>query len=171
MCNFGVNSENSWKSGSFVFILIHGTIFFGLVLCSTHLSDITLTIAANVINTLTFKYGKFYYFLFTDQTLNVDTMIRAAYLHYILGFVTLIFGIMHALLMHYDYKDLSIFNSEKKEYFWLDLVLKFELFYIIYIVNYVQYFNYFYSVISLLQYFYVYKQVNLLKKYIRHYLV
>lgn len=115
--------------------MIHGTIFFGLVLCSTHLSDITLTIAANVINTLTFKYGKFYYFLFTDQTLNIDTMIRAAYLHYILGFVTLIFGIMHALLMHYDYKDLSIFNAEKKEYFWLDLVVKFELFHIIYVYS------------------------------------
>lgn len=128
MCNFSVNSESAWKSGSFVFLLIHITIFFGLVLCTTHLSDITLTIAANVINTLTFKYGKFYYFLFTDQSLNVDTMIRAAYIHYILGFVTLVFGILHAMLMHYDYKDFSFFNSEYKELNWIDVILKIELF-------------------------------------------
>lgn len=133
MCNFNKNSESAWKSGSFVFLLIHGTIFFGLVLCTTHLSDITLTIAANVINTLTFKYGKFYYFLFTDQSLNFDTMIRAAYIHYILGFVTLVFGIMHAMLMHYDYKDISFFNAEYKELNWFDVILKFELFNFIFI--------------------------------------
>jgi hypothetical protein len=97
-------------------------------LCTTHLSDITLTIAANVINTITFKYGKFYYFLFTDQSLNFDTMIRAAYIHYILGFITFIFGLMHAIIMHYDYKDFSFFNAEHKDISWFDLVLKIEIY-------------------------------------------
>ena len=43
-----------------IIALIHGVIFFGLVLCCTHLSDITLTIAANIINSFTAKIGKLY---------------------------------------------------------------------------------------------------------------
>ena len=78
--SFSERQENAWKSGAFLFLIIHGVIFFGLVLCCTHLSDITLTIAANIMNTLTFKYGKTYWFLFTDQTLNSDTIIRAMYI-------------------------------------------------------------------------------------------
>jgi quinol-cytochrome oxidoreductase complex cytochrome b subunit len=100
--------ETAWKNGSLLFLIIHVTTFFGLSLCCTHLSDITLTIAANIIQTFTFKYGKLYYFLFTDQTLNCDTIIRCAYMHYILGFACLLLGFVHANTMHYDYKDMSL---------------------------------------------------------------
>lgn len=126
--SFSERQENAWKSGSFIFLLIHGAIFFGLVLCCTHLSDITLTIAANIINTLTFKYGKFYWFLFTDQTLNTDTIIRSMYIHYILGLLCVFFGIIHALLMHYDYKDSNFFDGNDVEVEWQDLIFKKELF-------------------------------------------
>ncbi len=125
---FSDRQESAWKSGSFLFLLIHGTIFFGLVLCCTHLSDITLTIAANIINTLTFKYGRLYWFLFTDQTLNTDTIIRSMYIHYILGFVCFFFGVLHALIMHYDYKDSSFFNGIEHELEWFDLIFKNEIY-------------------------------------------
>ena len=48
--------ENSWKSGSFSFLVIQGVVFMGLVLCCTHLSEITLTIAANALHTIFFIY-------------------------------------------------------------------------------------------------------------------
>jgi quinol-cytochrome oxidoreductase complex cytochrome b subunit len=107
LTSYSKNQEISWKNGALLFLILHGTIFFGLVLCCTHLSDITLTIAANIINTLTFKFGKLYCFLFTDQTLNTDTIIRSMYLHYILGFFSLVVGFIHSDSMHYDYKDKS----------------------------------------------------------------
>lgn len=101
---------SAWKSGSLLFLLIHGIIFFGLVLCCTHLSDITLKIAANIVQTLTFKYGQFGYWLFTDRNLNTDTLIRLMYLHYTLPFILIVFMLIHLLDMHYGWKD-SLWNT------------------------------------------------------------
>lgn len=128
LLSFSKRQELAWKSGSFLFLVIHGVIFFGLVLCCTHLSDITLTIAANIINTITFKIGKFYWFLFTDQTLNVDTIIRSMYLHYVLGLLTIVFGVLHALVMHYDYRDNNFFDGIDFEVEWFDIIFKNEIF-------------------------------------------
>lgn len=50
------------------------------------------------------------------------------YIHYILGFVCFFFGILHALLMHYDYKDSSFFNGIEHEIEWFDIVFKNEIF-------------------------------------------
>jgi len=125
--SFMKEQETAWKNGSFLFLLIHITTFFGLSLCCTHLSDITLTIAANIIQTFTGKYGKIYYFLFTDQTLNTDTIVRCAYIHYILGFTCLVFGFIHANSMHYDYKDISNNSSYVRNLDWLKTILNFEL--------------------------------------------
>lgn len=57
------NKEQSlaWKSGVFLFLLLHAVIFFGLVLCCTHLSEVTLTIAGNVVHTVFCFIGKFYW--------------------------------------------------------------------------------------------------------------
>jgi quinol-cytochrome oxidoreductase complex cytochrome b subunit len=49
--------EVTWKSGVFTFIIFQVVVFFGLVLCCSHLSEITLTIAANIMHTF------FFYFL------------------------------------------------------------------------------------------------------------
>lgn len=46
--------EATWKSGVFSFLVLQVVIFFGLVLCCTHLSEITLTIAANIMHTFFF---------------------------------------------------------------------------------------------------------------------
>jgi len=45
----------------FTFLIFTVAVFFGLVLCCTHLSDITLTIAVNAIHTLTAFKGKPYW--------------------------------------------------------------------------------------------------------------
>lgn len=100
--------QTAWKSGALMYLLIHGIIFFGLVLCCTHLSDITLKIAANIAQTLTLKYGKIGYWLFTDNTLNTDTLIRLMYAHYILPFALLFLSVSHLLDMHYNWKDSSL---------------------------------------------------------------
>ena len=125
--SFIKEQETAWKNGSFLFLIIHVTTFFGLSLCCTHLSDITLTIAANIIQTFTFKYGKLYYFLFTDQTLNCDTIIRCAYLHYILGFLCFLVGFVHANTMHYDYKDITIDTCYPRSLEWLKCIFEFEI--------------------------------------------
>lgn len=126
--SYSYDQETAWKSGSISFLIIHAIIFFGLVLCCTHLSDITLTIAANIIKTVCMKYGKLYWIIFTDQTLNTDTIIRLAYLHYILPFYLLYIGFIHAMDMHYGWKDSSFFSNNKVNYFWSFDVLKNELF-------------------------------------------
>lgn len=127
LMSFSKDQESAWKSGSFLFLIIHGTIFFGLVLCCTHLSDITLTIAANIMQTFTLKTGKVYWILFTDQTLNVDTVLRAMYIHYILGIFLIYGGYLHAMEMHYDHKDFTTFDGVEITLNWFDLVLKNEL--------------------------------------------
>jgi len=127
LMSFTKEQESAWKSGVFLFLIIHATIFFGLVLCCTHLSDITLTIAANILNTFTLKTGKIYWIIFTDQTLNSDTILRAMYAHYILGIYTIYLGIVHSLEMHYDWKDFSIVDGVDFEISWFDWVFKAEV--------------------------------------------
>jgi hypothetical protein len=53
--------EADWKSGVFTFLIFQGVVFFGLVLCCTHLSEITLTIAANILHTFFDFKGKPYW--------------------------------------------------------------------------------------------------------------
>lgn len=108
--SYTMEQETAWKSGSFAFLLTHGVIFFGLVLCSTHLSDVTLKIASNIMSTFTFKKGKVYWWLFTDQSLNTDTLIRMMYAHYCLAFFLVYVSACHALEMHYDWKDSQLNN-------------------------------------------------------------
>lgn len=50
--------EFAWKSGTLSFLVIQVVVFFGLVLCCTHLSEITLTIAANALHTFFFLKEK-----------------------------------------------------------------------------------------------------------------
>ena len=51
---YSKEQELAWKSGIILFLMSHGVIFFGLVLCCTHLSEITLTIAGNIFHTIFF---------------------------------------------------------------------------------------------------------------------
>lgn len=77
-------------------------VFLGLVLCCTHLSEITLTIAANIMHTFFGFYGKPYWWIFTDRQLNTDTLIRLAYAHYLSAFYLTFIAALHSFDMHYD---------------------------------------------------------------------
>ena len=122
-----IEQEYAWKTGVFSFLIIQLTIFAGLVLCTTHLSEITLVIAANALHTFFLFIGKPYWWVFTDKLLNTDTLIRIAYLHYVIAFFLLYLGLMHGVDMHYDWKAKGFFSGIKQQLNWWDEALANEL--------------------------------------------
>ena len=120
--------EGAWKTGSFLFLFLHVVTFFGLVLCCTHLSEVTLTIAANILASVVAKYGKIYWWFFPNKELNVDTVIRMMYGHYVTAFVLFVIAVYHSLEMHYDWKDTHYDEQQKTELSWWDDALKGEIF-------------------------------------------
>ena len=120
-------SELAWKSGILAFLLFQVVVFSGLVLCCTHLSDITLTIAANIAHTFSLFKGKFYWWLFPDKTINSDTMVRLAYMHYILAFYLGYTGLIHGVNIHYDWKNEATFDGLDVEMIWWDEALANEI--------------------------------------------
>lgn len=124
---FEYEHEVAWKSGIFTFLILQAVTFFGLVLCCTHLSEITLTIAANVINTFVLFTGKVYWWVFTDKNLNSDTLIRVAYAHYVSAFYMAYLSVLHGIDMHYDWKNETSYDGVEPEMIWWDEALANEL--------------------------------------------
>lgn len=124
---FEYENESAWKSGVFTFLIFQVVVFAGLVLCCTHLSEITLTIAANILHTFFLFKGKFYWWIFTDKQLNTDTMVRLAYLHYLSAFYMAYLGLVHGVDMHYDWKNETSFDGLDTEMVWWDEALSNEL--------------------------------------------
>lgn len=122
-----LEQEYAWKTGVFTFLIIQIVIFSGLVLCTTHLSEITLIIAANALHTFFLFTAKPYWWVFTDKLLNTDTIIRLMYLHYCSAFYVLFLGLIHGIDMHYDWKAKSFFNGIKQQLNWWDEALSNEL--------------------------------------------
>lgn len=122
-----VEQEVAWKSGTLLFLLLQAVVFTGLVLCCTHLSDITLVIASNIIQTLCLFVGKLYWLIFTDQTLNIDTVTRLAYAHFILGIFISLLSVYHGMDMHYDWKTDGEYDHVKQEINWFDEALVSEI--------------------------------------------
>lgn len=116
----GPEHEVAWKSGVILFLLAQFVIFTGLTLCCTHLSDVTLTIAINAFNSFCLFIGKIYWVIAPDQELNVDTVIRLAYLHYISAFILGFFGVYHGIDMHYNWKQEESFEGTSQELDWYD---------------------------------------------------
>lgn len=115
-----VSHEVSWKSGVLLFLLAQLVIFTGLVLCCSHLSDVTLTIAINAFNSFCLFIGKVSWMVAPNGDLNVDTVIRFGYAHYILAFVLGYFGVYHGLDMHYNWKTEENFDGLYHELDWYD---------------------------------------------------
>lgn len=115
-----IEQEAAWKSGVLVFLLVQITTFLGLVLCCTHLSDITLTIATNAFQTFFAFIGKLYWLIFTDQTLNSDTIIRMSLAHYFMGCFTGFCSIYHGVDMHADWKVEATLDGIRNELSWYD---------------------------------------------------
>lgn len=120
---YSLEKDYAWKTGAFSFLIIQLVVFLGLVLCCTHLSDITLTIANNAFRTFFMFTGKVNWILFTDGTLNTDTIIRLAYLHYVSGFFLGFLGLCHGIDMHYDWQPTPVVDGIKQELVWFDEVL------------------------------------------------
>jgi len=135
---FEIETEASWKSGVFSFLIFQVVVFLGLILCCTHLSEITLTIAANIFHTFFLFKGKAYWWLFTDKQLNTDTLIRLAYAHYLSAFFLAFLGVIHGIDIHYDWKNESFFDGLDIEMVWWDEALSNELtlfFYILIVIT------------------------------------
>lgn len=115
--------EFAWKSGAMLFLAMQVVIFLGLVLCCTHLSDVTLTIALNAFNTICLFIGKLYWIIFPDQSLNTDTLVRLAYAHYLSALLVGYFGVYHGIDMHYDWKNEAAATGLLQELNWFDEVL------------------------------------------------
>jgi len=115
--------EVTWKGGVFSFMFFQVVVFFGLVLCCTHLSEITLTIAANIMHTFFFFYGKFYWWIFTDKQLCCDTLIRLAYGHYVTAFLLSYLSFVHTIDMHYDWKNEASMDGLQCNMVWMDETL------------------------------------------------
>lgn len=124
---FEVETEASWKSGVLLFLIFQVVVFLGLVLCCTHLSEITLTIAANVLHTFFAFKGKAYWWIFTDKQLSTDTLIRLAYAHYLSAFYMVFLGILHGIDIHYDWKNEAFYEGMLIEMVWWDEALSNEL--------------------------------------------
>lgn len=124
---FYFEQEFAWKSGVFSFMIFQVVTFLGLVLCCTHLSDITLSIACNIMHTFFFFKGKAYWWLFTDKSLNSDTLVRLAYAHYLSAFYLFLLGFLHAVDMHYDWKHDFNFDGLDTDLLWFDEALSGEL--------------------------------------------
>lgn len=122
-----LEKDYAWKSGVFAFLIIQLTVFLGLVLCCTHLSDVTLTIAKNAFRTFFLFIGKLEWLIFTDGMLNSDTVIRLAYAHYVVAFFLAFLGLVHGIDMHYDWQANATADGLKQELSWNDEVLKNEL--------------------------------------------
>lgn len=131
---FEYENEPAWKSGVFTFLIFQVVVFFGLVLCCTHLSEITLTIAANIFHTFFMFKGKAYWWIFTDKQLNTDTFIRLTYGHYCIAFYMAYLALIHGLEMHYDWKNEATYDSLDTEMAWWDEALSNELGYMMDVV-------------------------------------
>ena len=77
--------------------------FFGLTLCVTHLSDVTEKIAAEMLHTFFGFTTNVTWGMFTDKTLNCDTLVRCQSSHYLIGTSLLFFSVSHGVDMHYDW--------------------------------------------------------------------
>lgn len=124
---FEYEHEVAWKSGVFTFLILQVVTFLGLVLCCTHLSEITLTIAANIMHTFFLFTGKIYWWIFTDKNLNSDTLVRLAYAHYVSAFYMAYLAVLHGIDMHYDWKNETSYDGLETEMVWWDEALANEL--------------------------------------------
>ena len=67
---------------------------------------------------------KVYWIIFTNQTLNSDTLIRLSYAHYIVSLITLFLVFIMVYEMHYDWKNIILSDNIQFEFSWLFIYLK-----------------------------------------------
>lgn len=98
--NYVTAESDGWLLGGYAFFWFHYIIFLGISLSATHLSDLTLTIVANIVWSLMNFYYKTYYIIFTNKHLNTDQLVRLMMLHYLTPWYYLYLVQLHAMFCH-----------------------------------------------------------------------
>jgi quinol-cytochrome oxidoreductase complex cytochrome b subunit len=98
--NYVTAESDGWLLGGYAFFWFHYIVALGISLSATHLSDLTLTIIANIFwSVFNFAY-KTYYIIFTNKHLNTDQLTRLMVLHYFTPWYYLYLVKLHALFCH-----------------------------------------------------------------------
>jgi len=80
--NYITTESDGWLLGGYAFFFFHYIVMLGISLSATHLSDLTLTVIANIFWSLMNNTYKTYYIIFTNKHLNIDQLTRFMVLHY-----------------------------------------------------------------------------------------
>ena len=98
--NYISAESDGWLLGGYAFFWFHYIIALGISLSASHLSDLTLTIIANIFWSVFNNIYKTYYIIFTNKHLNVDQLTRLMILHYFTPFYYLYLVKLHILFCH-----------------------------------------------------------------------
>lgn len=110
--NYIIYDSDGWLLGGYAFFWFHYVVGLGICLSATHLSDLTLTIAANIYWSLLNNTHKTYYFIFTNKHLNADELMRLMILHYLSPWYYLYLVKLHLMFCHEGWDS----SSEKGVY-------------------------------------------------------
>lgn len=98
--NYVTAESDGWLLGGYAFFWFHYIIALGISLSATHLSDLTLTIIANIFWSLFNNTYKTYYIIFTNKHLNTDQLCRFMVLHYFTPGYYLYLVQLHVMFCH-----------------------------------------------------------------------
>lgn len=98
--NYVSAEADGWILGGYAFFWFHYIVALGISLSATHLSDVTLTIVANIYWSVFNNIYKTYYIIFTNKHLNTDQMTRLMVLHYFTPWYYLYLIQLHVLFCH-----------------------------------------------------------------------
>lgn len=98
--NYVTAESDGWLLGGYAFFWFHYIVALGISLSATHLSDLTLTIIANIFWSVFNFIHKTYYIIFTNKHLNVDQLTRLMVLHYYTPWYYLYLVKLHVLFCH-----------------------------------------------------------------------
>jgi len=98
--NYVSSESDGWILGGYAFLWFHYVVALGICLSATHLSDLTLTIIANIYWSLFDNIYKTYYVIFTNKHLNTDQLTRTMIFHYLTPWYYLYLIQLHILFCH-----------------------------------------------------------------------
>jgi quinol-cytochrome oxidoreductase complex cytochrome b subunit len=98
--NYITSESDGWLLGGYAFLFFIYIVFLGISLSCTHLSDLTLTVFANMFWSMMNNIYKTYYIIFTNKHLNADQLIRMMIFHYFTPFYYLYLVKLHVLFCH-----------------------------------------------------------------------
>lgn len=98
--NYVTPESDGWLVGGYAFLWFHYIVGLGICLSGSHLSDLTLTIAANIYWSLFDNIYKSYYILFTNKHLNTDQLTRFMIFHYFAPWYYLYLIQLHVMFCH-----------------------------------------------------------------------